>query len=175
MDRTQPQVNHNGARIGIDFGGVIVISNGIRARDDTDLSSEDGDQIAREGVWDAMRHVVCAHAGNVWIVSKAGPRMQARTREWLDRTDFYERTGLPRDHVRFCLTREDKAPICRELGITHFVDDRVHIMQILREVVPHLYLFGEQDGTASCPPWATLVTSWADLLGMLVPPNERES
>ena len=55
---------------------------------------------------------------------------------WLQSVDFFSRTGLHKDPLRFCLQREDKASICRELEITHFIDDRVHLMQILRGVFP---------------------------------------
>jgi hypothetical protein len=54
---------------------------------------------------------------------------------------LFSRTGLNQEQVRFCLKREDKATVCRELEISHFIDDRVHIMQILRGVVLSLCLF----------------------------------
>ena len=69
--------------------------------------------------------------------------MQELTLSWLQSVDFFSRTDLQPDHVCFCLQREDKENICRGLRITHFIDDRVHIMQILRRVVPRLCLFGE--------------------------------
>jgi hypothetical protein len=68
------------------------------------------------------------------------------------------------DQVRFCLQGEDKASICRELGISHFIDDRVHIMQILRGVVPHLCLFGEPVAERFCLPWATVAPTWPEVI-----------
>jgi hypothetical protein len=62
--------------------------------------------------------------------------------------------------LRFCAERTDKEPICRELGITHFVDDKVHVVQILRHAVTHLFLFGEPGGQKFCPPGGTFVTEW---------------
>ncbi len=47
------------------------------------------------------------------------------------------------EHVRFCRERPQKLPICAELGITHFIDDHMEIMDVLRPIVPHLYLFGQ--------------------------------
>jgi hypothetical protein len=70
--------------------------------------------------------------------------MQERTLTWLQSVDFCSRTGLQPDHECFCLQREGNASICRELEITHFIDDRVHVMQILRGVVPHLPQRGRQ-------------------------------
>jgi hypothetical protein len=81
-----------------------------------------------------------------------------------DQLVFFSRTDLQPDHVCFWLQREDKENICRELRITHFIDDRVHIMQILRRVVPRLCLFGEPEGERGCPPWATFASSWPEVV-----------
>lgn len=91
--------------------------------------------------------------------------MQERTLSWLQSVDFFSRTGVQPDHVRFCLQLEDKKTICRDLRITNFIDDRVHVMQILRGAVPHLCLFGEPQGERFCPPWATFATTWPEVVG----------
>jgi hypothetical protein len=130
------------ARIGIDFGGVIVRNLHEDTGEDTSLQNSSGAEAARYGAFDAVRQLCSACDGRVWIVSKAGPRMQERTLSWLQSVDFFSRTGLQPDHVSFCLQRQDKATICRDLEISHFIDDRVHVMQILRGAVPHLCLFG---------------------------------
>ena len=153
------------ARIGIDFGGVIVRNLHEDTGEDTSLNNFSGAEAARDGAFDAIRPLCSACDGRVWIVSKAVPRMQERTMFWLQCVDFFSRTGLLPDHVRFCLQRENKASICRNLEISHFIDDRVHVMQILRGVVPHLCLFGERGAERFCPPWATFATNWAEVLG----------
>lgn len=154
--------------VGLDFGGVIVANRNAVSGEDTSLGDFDGSQVARDGAYDAIRQIVSACDGRVWIVSKAGLRMQARTLAWMDAVDFFSRTGLEADHVRFCLRREDKEGICRELAITHFVDDRVHVMQILRAAVPHLYLFGEtEEQQHFCPPWATFVHTWGEVADLV--------
>ena len=155
------------ARCGIDFGGVIVKATKQYADEDTGLGEHNNAEEAHEGVFDAIREIVMICEGLVWIVSKAGPRMEARTREWLRAVDFYSYTGLDPAHVRFCRERQEKDRICRELQITHFVDDRIHIMQILRHTVPHLYLFGDQGAERFCPPWATFVSQWSEIPGLL--------
>ncbi len=154
-------------RIGLDFGGVIVESKRSSVGEDTVLASTDGIQIARPGVFNAVEELVSLCEGRIWIVSQAGLRTQAGTRKWLETTDFFGRTGLEPEHVRFCLEREGKLGICRELAITHFVDDRIHVMQILRHDVPHLYLFGQAGDEKYCPPWATFVSSWAQIVGRI--------
>lgn len=145
------------ARVGIDFGGVVVRNRKLVRGEDTGLAGFHKAEAAQAGVFEAFREIISICGGRVWIISKARPRMQARTQAWLDTVDFFSRTGLEADHVRFCLERQEKEAICRELEISHFIDDHVHVMQILRHTVPHLYFFREKDGERYCPPWATLV------------------
>ena len=150
---------------GIDFGGVIVKS---RARNrDTTLRAREGVEVAQRGVFPAIRKIVSISDGRVWIVSKADSRMEARTCAWLESVDFFSRTGLSADHLRFCRERHEKEPICRELQITHFVDDRIHIMQILRHTVKNLYLFGDRGEKTICPPWVTFVWEWPQIVETL--------
>jgi hypothetical protein len=151
-------------KIGLDFGGVITKLRDSRPQTDTLLDRADGIEIAHEGALDGIKTLVAQTGGSVWIVSKAGLGMQERTRNWLESVDFFSHTGMARENLRFCLERSGKKAICTSLDITHFVDDRIHIMQILRQVVPHLFLFGAEESRHLCPPWATFVTSWSDLL-----------
>jgi len=151
-------------RFGIDFGGVIVKTRKQMPGEDTDLAGCEREEVAHDGVFEAVRKIVSVLDGQVWIVSKAGLRMQARTLAWLESVDFFSRTDLKPDHIRFCLEREEKEGICKELKITHFVDDRIHVMQILRIAVPHLFLFGNVGEERSCPPWATFVSDWSKIV-----------
>jgi len=150
-------------RFGTDFGGVIV-RNGGQTEEDTVLNRRNGEEILLPGVLDALRRITEWCDGRVWIVSKARPRTQALTLAWMQSVDFHKRTGVPADHVLFCLKREEKAGLCRQHAITHFVDDRAHVMEILRDTVPRLYHFGEADPPEGCPSWARHVTGWADVL-----------
>lgn len=157
-----------GIRIGLDFGGVIVKFRDRSAREDTSLNGTDGIEIAHDGVLDGINAMVSQTGGSVWIVSKAGPKMQETTRNWLDSVDFFSQTGMARENLRFCLERSEKEGICKSLDISHFVDDRVHIMQILRHCVPHLFLFGPEENRRFCPPWASFVTNWPELVNKVL-------
>lgn len=151
--------------IGIDFGGVIVKPRALVRGEDTSLSDQSpGAQEAQPGAFESVKRLVEVVNGNVWIVSKAGPRMQELTLQWLEENQFYSTTGFPQDHVRFCLERADKKPICEELGITHFVDDRIHLMQILQHTVSHLYLFTPAEEHRHAPKYVTPVSTWAETL-----------
>jgi hypothetical protein len=133
-------------RVGIDYGGVIVISRKLVRGEDTGLAGFYTPEAAQTGVFDAMREIISICDSDVWIVYKAGSRMQERTRAWLDTVDCFSRSGLDVEHLRFCQQWEEKGAICQELGIYHFVDGYVHVIQILRCTVPHVYFFREQGG-----------------------------
>jgi hypothetical protein len=111
-------------------------------------------------------------AGRVHLISKAGPKISGRTRDWLAHTAFAETTGIPDTHVHFVRNREDKAPVCRRLGVTHFVDDRLDVLRHLT-TVERRYLFVGGLGRhpapdpAQVPKWAEVVDSWAQLEKLL--------
>ncbi len=126
--------------LGVDVGGVII----DRINDGTDTSFFSTNYLkttAVPGAVTALRRLVQERfAEKVFIVSKCGKNTEAKTIEWLHHNKFFEQTGISPNHVRFCRTREGKAPICQELGITHFVDDRLEVLSHLT-TVPHKFLF----------------------------------
>ena len=160
----EEQIGHK-PRFGIDFGGVLVQHVREQPREDTTLTGIERTEVLAPGAFEALAEMVAICEGQVWIVSKAGYRMRAHTLAWLDAVDFYARTGFEAEHIRFCFERQEKASICQELGINHFVDDRLHVLQILRYTVPHLYLFKLAGVRRGCPRWATFVSGWPELLG----------
>ena len=149
-------------RLGIDIGRVII--NGPAHPDGGDTAFFQGDEeamLATPEVPDAVFSIAIltrAFAGQVWLVSKCGPRTQERTLRWLQAHDFYNRTGVDPGHVRFCRERAEKRGHCEELDITHFVDDRVEVHAAIHGVVDHQYLFGPQPGPV--PEYTTHVLTW---------------
>lgn len=136
-------------KLGIDVGRVI-IHPGDSSRPDTSFIGGTHDDAMKtppyDGMFDVVPTLVERFGGDVWIVSKCGPRIQQRTLQWFEHHRFHERTGIRRDRVRFCLRRPDKAIHCRELGITHFIDDRTDVLEPMFGIVDNLYLFGPQRG-----------------------------
>ena len=108
-----------------------------------------------------------AFTGRIYLISKARERMQERIRQWLDHVDFFEITGIDRRDLIFVLTRPEKAPICARLGVTHFVDDQVAVMQLLQRVVPRLYLM-TNDPLHRRAPYYEVIESWLALEEALV-------
>jgi hypothetical protein len=81
---------------------------------------------------------------NVHIVSKCGARTAEKSLEWLSHNRLEDRTGISLDRVRFCHERSGKAAIAEELGLTHFVDDKLEVLGYLIKV-PFWYLYRPQE------------------------------
>jgi hypothetical protein len=109
-------------------------------------------------MFDVVPALVRQFGGRVWLISKAGHRIERLTWLWLEHHRFFDRTGMLRDHVRFCRKRQDKREHALELGLTHFIDDRTDVLEHLRGLVVRLLLFGAQ--TEPAPGWAEHVLDW---------------
>ncbi len=157
-------------KLGVDVGGVII----DRVNDNTDTSFF-GDNYLRTtavpGAFEALARLNAGRfEGQIHLVSKCGPRIEARTRTWLAHHGFHATTGIPETHLRFCRRRPDKGPICAALGISHFVDDRLEVLTYLTGV-QRRYLFRpvetEVARHASAGLDITRVETWAQLLDHL--------
>lgn len=166
-----PRTEDDG-RFGIDIGRVIIGGGALPGVSDTSfLGGSDESALetpAMPGAFETIADLVERTNGNVWLVSKCGPRIQVRTRLWLDHWRFFDETGMPREHLRFCRQRADKARHARELELTHFVDDRLDVLSHLRPIVPRLVLFGAR----KAPPWANAAPTWHEVPAALGLPPE---
>jgi hypothetical protein len=169
-------------RLGVDIGGVIIqpADNQFSAeRHRPDKADADtsffGDHFLRTppvpGVFDGLATLVGEVFGEqVHLVSKCGERTERRTRQWLAHHDFHARTGVRPEHVRFCRRRPDKAPIAAELGLTHFVDDRLEVLSYLT-TVPNRYLFRPHETEVQAHlaylPAVRRVETWPELVAAL--------
>lgn len=122
---------------GVDVGGVLI----RRCDDDVDTSFFGKNYLDTPEVDDAFAVLKAFNDAGVSIhlVSKCGLNTQAKTLKWLEHHEFYARTGALRENVHFCLERKQKAGICKSIGASHFVDDRLEILSYL-DAVPHKYL-----------------------------------
>lgn len=141
-------------RIGVDFGGVIA-----RMGDDW---------VQTPGCFEAI--ATLAHKYGIFIVSKAGEEMSAKTLAWLEEQGFYATTGVPRENVFFVPQRHHKADVAKKLGLTIFVDDLWAVLQHL-STVPTRFLFlpgGESKKTTGVPGTVRKVTGWDEVLRHLM-------
>lgn len=124
--------------LGIDIGRVIIGGDG---KDDTSFFTN-GFLLTPElpGAIDSIAKLVPMFDA-VYLVSKCGAKVQHKSKTWLYWYKFSQRTGIPEDNFRFCLTRPEKAPICKELGITHFIDDKLDVLEHMNGIVANRFLF----------------------------------
>jgi hypothetical protein len=131
--------------------------------DDTSFLRESEEEMlttpAMAGSFESLKSLNGLFGGQVWIVSKAGQRIQENTERWLTHHSFYHATGISADRVHFVRRRADKGTVCKKVEITHFVDDRAEVLEYLVGIVPHLYLFGPQENPA--PSQMLPVATWA--------------
>ena len=80
-------------------------------------------------------------ADNIFVVSKAKPKMEQRIRQWLKDRDFYASTGFSHDNVIFVVNYEDKAVVVQQLEISIFYDDQAKVIWSLAPltIVEHIF------------------------------------
>lgn len=156
------------SKLGIDIGRVIIAAADPSQPQDTTFLGGGRDAVLQTppsaGAFEAIADLVDLFDGRVWLVSKAGKRVREKTRIWLAHHDFFERTGIPPENLRFCYKRHEKAYHCEELGLTHFIDDRIQVLRHLQEGVPWLYLFGPQEKRDSRRRWVHHVEDWEEVM-----------
>jgi hypothetical protein len=159
--------------LGVDIGRVLMCPVRDDGRPDSSfLSGSDKAALAVPPsplAFEVLTQLAECFAGRIWLVSKAGPRIEQLTRLWLKHHDFFRTVGLPSEHVRFCRQRSDKREHAKDLSLTHFIDDREDVLVHLRGLVPTLYLFGVQK--TPTPPWAVAVRDWLEVSDHLMVPK----
>lgn len=161
-------------RLGVDIGGVIIGGRASDANKDTSFFSDNYLRTpATEGVFEALRILNQGRfKDEVYLVSKCGPKIQARSKDWLHNRGFTRFTGIPINDARihFCIERHEKAPICEQLGITHFIDDKLEVLSYLPFVKSrYLYQPNEKEVRkyAQHLKEVTRVDSWKELVALL--------
>lgn len=157
--------------LGLDIGGVLV-DRLAEGEDTSFFGSRPMETPAVDGAVEAVERLLSAFDSRVHIVSKAGPRIAALSRQWLA-----EQSMLPLpllgSQVHFVRDRVDKAPICRRLGVTHFVDDRLSVLNHLADVDRRV-LFTGGLGVHPAPPRESVpvgiavMSSWPETVRYLL-------
>ncbi|WP_078897983.1 hypothetical protein [Streptomyces rimosus] len=152
--------------LGVDVGGVIIARAG--SGDTSFFGKQPMLTPAVEGAMDCLALLVKTRFGSsVHLVSKAGPRTAALTRNWLYHHDFFSRTRIVPENLHFVQERGGKAEVCDRLGLAHFIDDRLDVLRSLKTVA-HKYFFmhgisGEAE--PSDPDGQVIrVHTWADMV-----------
>jgi hypothetical protein len=152
--------------LGIDIGRVIISGDHGSGKGDTSFfSGNDAALFATPmvpGAFTAIATLVEHFEGRASLVSKCGPNVAGRSIRWLTHHDFWNVTGISCESVRFCKERREKAGICKQLAVTHFIDDKVDVIASLDGIVENRFLFGPQRALA--PTGALHTPTWADVV-----------
>ena len=122
---------------------------------------------------ETLRTIVqSGHFEKVYIISKADYLGEILFRTRLRNLDFWDYTGIPKEHLFFCRRYEDKKGICETLSVTHFIDDRFRVLNNLRNV-PYLFAFNpkrwkELRTYPEAQQRAVTITSWEEALPLLL-------
>lgn len=101
----------------------------------------------------------------VLIVSRVNSKASAeRILVFLREKGIIDLLGLHREDVYFCLWREDKGPLAKALGITHFVDDHTEVLSHMHTVEHRIALGTLPDELEQFPPRDMEVCkTWAEV------------
>ncbi|MDF2697048.1 MAG: hypothetical protein K0S65_5431 [Labilithrix sp.] len=91
--------------LGVDIGRVIINGDGPGTSFIGGFEDDAMRAPALDGAFASLTRLRTRFDGRVWLISKCGPRVQERTRRWLDRHRFFQETGIPYGQLRFCRER----------------------------------------------------------------------
>jgi len=120
----------NQPRIGIDIGGVLTREGDAWAK-----GARWSADWEAPGAFDAVREIVRSFGPrNVFLVSKVqlGGPMHQQTERWLQEMGFFEKTGVLSTSVVFVSAVSGlagKGVVASRLGLSHFVDDKLEVLQ----------------------------------------------
>jgi len=162
----------NKKTLGVDIGNVI-INNRLN---DPEVNKVDETVYAAfppsEGVFEAIKTLNDYFQGEVYLLSKCTEWAQQQILLWLKAHDFYVKTGIKEENVYFVRQRHEKDGVCRKLGITHFIDDRLEVLSHMIESTPNLILFQPNDAEVKefeqYLAKVTVVNTWEELINKVV-------
>jgi hypothetical protein len=158
--------------LGVDIGNVI-INNRLN---DPEINKVDEAFYAAfppsEGVFDALETLNSYFDGEVYLLSKCTEWAQEQILLWLKAHDFYAKTGIKQENVYFVRQRHEKDGVCRKLGITYFIDDRLEVLSHMIESTPNLILFQpDKDEINKFEEFlgkVTVASSWAEVVEKII-------
>ncbi|MDE2037931.1 MAG: hypothetical protein KGI69_01750 [Patescibacteria group bacterium] len=135
----------NKIALGVDIGNVIIDNRSV----DPEAKKVDEATYASfpptRGVFEALKSLNSYFQGDVYLISKCTEWAQEQILLWLKDHDFYARTGIKPENVFFVRQRHEKDGVCRKLGLTHFIDDRLEVLGHMVGSTPNLILFQPDD------------------------------
>ena len=157
-----------GQILGIDIGGVI-IDVWQHGNDKLFFSDSFLETPEVAGALKAIRSLRDRFSA-IKYVSHCTDENRARFIGWLEVHNFYEETGSQPKDMTFCPNRSDKANICKDLEISHFIDDRLEVLSSLTTVKERYLFQPRQEDLEEFKEYLSMVrvaNSWSDILRLL--------
>jgi len=104
---------------GLDLGNCIV---GRRQKNEGSFES-----MPIDGMFDILPKLV-KRFSNTYIISRVNSEQRERSLLWLEKYDFFNRTGIDKNNLYYCFERRDKALFVKALNIRIFIDDRPNVL-----------------------------------------------
>jgi carboxypeptidase C (cathepsin A) len=152
--------------LGVDIGNVIINNrfNYLNTLDESGYAALP----EVDSAFDSLKTLNQYFSGEVYLISKCTPWAEEQILKWLEKHNFYSKTGVNKQHVHFVREKQEKDVICKKLGITHFIDDRLEVLSHMINSTPNLFLFqpDETEVTAFSQflPHIQRVESWDEIL-----------
>ncbi len=158
--------------LGVDIGNVI-INHRLSDPNDTTLHEERYSTIpATDGVFDALKSLNDYFKGEVYLISKCTEWAEKKLLTWFTDNGFYSKTGIDPKNIFFVRERHEKDAICRKLGVTHFIDDRLEVLSHMIESTSNLFLFqpdtDEVNEFEEFLSKVTVVNSWDEVIRKII-------
>jgi len=155
--------------LGVDIGNVIINHRLMDKENRDDWQEKYLSSPPVDNVFDSLRILNTEiFNGNVFLVSKCREEAEQLIKLWFKKHDFYSQTGIKPENTYFVRERKEKDIVCRKLGITHFIDDRLEVLSHMVGSTPNLYLFQpdplEVEEFKKFLPRVIMVDSWDEVL-----------
>lgn len=150
-------------KIGIDVGGVLrqkrIGRNDLKKYLDTPLLP---------GALEVVTWLAATFGKeNIYIISKCPEEKERDIRLWLEKTSVMPQF-IPNENIFFCRERVEKATIASAHGIDIFIDDRVDVLNVMKDIVKHRFLFtgggteefSEDSSIICCPNWESVMAAF---------------
>lgn len=150
-------------KIGIDINGVLSDNKvpDYQTRDYSIFS------VMKDAVKIVRKMVDAYGADNIYIISRVRThQLSMVTGVWLEYHGILKKTGIPLENVFICYKLKDKAELAAKLELTHFIDDRLEVLDYFSKKInliafqPTKYAIKKYPDTAAR---SVVVNSWSEV------------
>lgn len=103
---------------------------------------------------------------NIFLISRCPKYAEKTITEWLNSNRLFNDPNLVSSNIYFCRKRIDKAVIAKRLQLTHFIDDRIDVLDAMKNIVANRILFtgGSNHHNTEIDENITVLDSWNSIL-----------